>query len=104
MFELCTERYYKVCVGFQITLELEYLLTSVIQVKLSADNIEFDDEIILDNSREFAMNYEIFKQRRQDGGLGKTAKFWIIYLDLMKYQHMALTAVQQNELEIIIYG
>ena len=50
------------------------------------------------------MNYEIFKQRRQDEGLGKTAKFWIIYLDLMKYQHMALTAVQQNELEIIIYG
>ena len=50
------------------------------------------------------MNYEIFKQRGQDGGLGKTAKFWIIYLGLMKYQHMALTAVQQNELEITIYG
>ena len=32
-------------------------------INLSADIIEFEEKMILDNSREFAMVYEIFKQR-----------------------------------------
>ena len=36
------------------------------------------------------MNYETFKQRGQDGRLGKIAKFWIAYLDLIKCRHMAI--------------
>ena len=53
---------------------------------LSADNTEFEEEIIFDNSCEFATNYETFKKRGPDGRLRKTGKFWIMYLDLMKYQ------------------
>ena len=62
---------------------------------LLADITKSEEEVILDNSREFAMNYEIFKQRGLDGRLRKTIKFWIMYLDLMKYQHIAHTAVQE---------
>lgn len=53
-------------------------LTKVIQVTLSAGDTEFAKEMIVDNSRKFAMNYDIFKQRGWDGRLGKTAKFWIM--------------------------
>ena len=42
----------------------------------------YEWEMILDNSHEITMGYDIFKQRGQDGRLGKTAKPWIIYLDL----------------------
>ena len=73
-------------------------------MEISADITELEEQIILDNSHKFATNYEIFKQRRRDGRLGKTAKYWIIYLDMMKYQHMAHTAVQENDFEMRIYA
>ena len=71
---------------------------------LSADNNEFEEEIIFDNSRHFAMNYEIFKQRGTDGRLRKTAAFWIMYLDLMKYQHMTHTTIRENDLKLRIHA
>ena len=64
---------------------------------LSSDIVEFEEETILASCQNFVQNYESFKQRRRDGELGKTAKFWIMYLDLMKYQQMAHTIVQENE-------
>ena len=64
---------------------------------LSSDIVEFEEETILASCQNSVQNYESFKQRRRDGELGKTAKFWIMYLDLMKYQQMAHTAVQKNE-------
>ena len=60
---------------------------------LSSDNAEFEEEAILATCQNFDQNYESFKQRGMDGELGKTAKIWIMYLDLIKYQHMAHTAV-----------
>ena len=41
--------------------------------------------------------YEKFKTKTRNGELGKTAQFWLIYLDLMKVQHLAYTAVQEND-------
>ena len=56
--------------------------------------------MILHNSREFAMNHKIWKQYEWDGRLGKTSKFWIMYLELMKLKHMEHTLVQENDLKM----
>ena len=69
---------------------------------LSSDITEFEEETILTSYQNFVQNYESFKQRERDGELRKTAKLWIMYLDLMKYQQMAYTAVQENDLEMRI--
>ena len=69
---------------------------------LSSDIAEFEEETILTSYQNLVQNYESFKQRERDGELRKTAKFWIMYLDLMKYQQMAYTAVQENDLEMRI--
>ena len=69
---------------------------------LSSDIVEFEEETILASCQNFVQNFESFKERGRGRELGKTAKFWIMYLDLMKYQHMAHTAVQENDLEMRI--
>ena len=67
---------------------------------LSSDITEFEEETILASYQNFIQNYESFKQRGRDGELGKTARFSIMYLGLKKYQHMAHTAVQENDMEM----
>ena len=69
---------------------------------LTSDSAEFEEETIRASCQNVVQNYESFKQRGRYGELGKTAKLWIMYLDLMKHQHMAHTAVQENELEMSI--
>ena len=39
----------------------------------------------------------------RNGTIGKTAQYWLIYMDLMKYQTMAHTAVQENETSTLTY-
>ena len=80
--ELCIKQYYQVCVGFRLRQNLKIYIFKLF--KLLAGNTEFE-EMILDNFREISVKYEIFKQRWRDGRLGKTAKFWIIYLIFMKW-------------------
>ena len=41
--------------------------------------------------------YEKFKTKIRNGELGKRAQFWLIYLDLMKVQHLAHSATQEND-------
>ena len=66
---------------------------------LSSDIAEFEDETILANCQNLVQIYGRFKDRGGDEELDKTAKFWIMYLNLMKYQHMAHTIAQENENE-----
>ena len=44
--------------------------------------------------------YELFKECARKGDLGKTAQFWMIYLDLIRNQHCAHIAVQENRYEM----
>ena len=44
--------------------------------------------------------YEHFKSEVRNGSHGKTPQFWIMYLDLMRIQHMAHTAVQENNFDL----
>ena len=69
---------------------------------LSSDIAELEKETILASCQNIVQNYESFKQRVRDGELGETAKLWVMYLDLMKYQQMAHTAVQESDLEMRI--
>ena len=49
-------------------------------------------------------SYETFKSSVRDGAVGKTAKFWIMYLDMMVIQHMSHTSVQENNFSLRLYS
>ena len=38
--------------------------------------------------------YEDYRDEARCGGLEKTAQLWLLYMDLMRYQALAHTAVQ----------
>ena len=38
-----------------------------------------------------------------NGKIGKKAQFWTMYLDIMRYQTMAHTAVQENDLKSFVF-
>ena len=44
--------------------------------------------------------YENFEQRVSKGEFGKTAQFWLNYLDLMRLQHQVHAAIQTNDFEM----
>ena len=46
--------------------------------------------------------YEDYRDEARFGNLGKTAQFWLLYMDLMRYQALAHTAVQTNDLHLLI--
>ena len=47
--------------------------------------------------------YDDFKVKVRNGELGKTAQFWLLYLDLVKIQHLAHTAIQENDFEMMVF-
>ena len=44
--------------------------------------------------------FENYRQEVREGKKGKTAQFWIRYLDLMRLQHQIYTAIQTNDFDI----
>ena len=46
--------------------------------------------------------YEDYRDEARCGNLEKTAQFWLLYVDLMRYQALAHTAVQTNDLHLLI--
>jgi len=44
--------------------------------------------------------YETYRQEVKGGAIGKTAQFWISYLDLMRIQHQIHTSVQTNDFDM----
>jgi hypothetical protein len=55
-----------------------------------------------DASIAFAVEYERYRSSVREGSAGKTAQFWMIYLDLMQAQCMAHVGVQENNVDMII--
>ena len=51
----------------------------------------------------FFDKYATYRQKVSTGTIGKTAQFWMIYLDLMRAQTMAHTAVQENDWKSLMY-
>ena len=58
---------------------------------------------VIDDTIPFAKAYEKFRDAARNGSLGKTAKFWQVYLDLMRYQHMSHPAVLENDIEMRLF-
>ena len=71
--------------------------------QLSADpsNESLDEDLYL--AMQVLLNeYEDFRDSAKNGTIGKTAQFWLIYMDLMRYQIMAHTAVQENDVDLLM--
>ena len=54
---------------------------------------------IVEGCAEFSKEFDEFNDSARRGEHGKTAQYWLIYLDLMRNQHALHTAVQENDLK-----
>ena len=50
------------------------------------------------------MNYEMFRTRVRSGEYGKTAQFWLFYLDILRVQQYVHTAIQENDFDLRLYA
>jgi hypothetical protein len=64
---------------------------------ISPDTI---DDATVNSCKMMWERYDSYKEKVRGGLLGKTAQFWMIYLDAMKMQHRAHTAVQENDYDL----
>lgn len=81
-----------------------FLVTKNPQIPTILEEItmeELPDQLTVDSN--FIENYENFRESARKGALGKTAQFWLLYMDLMRFQVMAHTAVQENDIETLIF-
>ena len=67
--------------------------------ELVAEPDDFHQNVVSSNEL-FIQQYEDFKDQIRCGMYGKNPRYWLQYIDLMKYQHMAHTAVQTNGFEL----
>ena len=70
-------------------------------------SVSMDPELlsteVINDTVSFTKAYEKFRDETRNGSLGKTAQFWIMYLDLMRYQHMSHVAVQENDITMRLF-
>ena len=52
----------------------------------------------------FSKEFESFKDKTREGKLGKTAQFWMIYLDMMRIQHFVHISIQENNFHLRLYS
>ena len=62
------------------------------------------DSKLLDQMDIFYSQYQQFREKVRLGGIGKTAQFWMIYMDMMKDQILIHNAVQSNNFDALLYG
>ena len=88
---------------FSEALERLFLTRFLVTKKPDIPNVleELQENLIIDDT--FTNKYDTFRKSARKGDLGKTAQFWLMYMDLMKYQVMAQTAIQENDLETLLF-
>ena len=59
----------------------------------SFDDADLINDAVVNSTEKISDEYESFKTNVRNGSLGKTAQFWMLYIDTMNMQHMAHTAV-----------
>ena len=73
-------------------------------VAFAADPDErLTDDLLTHSEGPYALYNDYLEQIRQ-GNLGKTAQYWLTYLDLMRMQDAIHTAVQENNFESRLYA
>lgn len=81
-----------------------FLVTKKPEIPSNLDDITIEQlPESLTVEENFLKKYEEFRESARQGALGKTAQFWLIYMDLMNYQIMAHTAIQENDIETLLY-
>jgi len=61
-------------------------------------------DTVLDDGSDFFERYESFRTGVRNGSIGKTAQFWLLYLDLMRAQVLVHNAIQENDFDRLLYG
>ena len=78
-----------------------YISAALTRYCCTSDLKLLDKEFFKDNPT-VIQQYEVFRKEVENGSLGKTAQFWMIYLNLMRMQMLALTSIQENDLDMLI--
>ena len=65
-------------------------------------SVSFSANEVLTKSARFLQDYERYRDEVANGSIGKTAQFWMIYLNLMRMQSFGQLAVHQNDIESLI--
>ena len=73
------------------------------QLSASSTDPELFNSSVIDGTMDYMKRYETFRQKARTGAFGKTAQFWLIYLDLMRYQNIMHVAVQENDLNMRLF-
>ena len=72
-------------------------------LKFATSEDEILDDGILTQSKEVFSLYNEYLEQIRSGGLGKTAQYWLIYLDLIRMLHVIHTAVQENDFQARVF-
>ena len=80
----------------------EALERLLLQRFLYDENIDLPNVDSIEEMRNFVARYERFQANVSIGRKGKTAQFWMIYLDLIRAQLLAHTSVQENNIDMLI--
>ena len=59
-------------------------------------NVKVDESLLAETEMLF-YSYESYREHTRNGSLGKTVQFWILYLNMMRMQHVIHTAIQEND-------
>ena len=78
-----------------------YISAALTRYCCTSDLKLLDKEFFKDNPT-VIQQYEVFQKEVENGSLGKTAQFWMIYLNLMRMQMLALTSIKENDLDMLI--
>ena len=71
--------------------------------KIVADPDSFEKSLITSRAN-LISRYQQFKTDVRNGKLGKTAQFWMMYIDLMELQQLAHTSIQTNDYDMRLYA
>ena len=71
---------------------------------LSIDPKEKLTETLNTQIKQVSQLYEHYRNSVRNGKLGKTATFWLTYLDLVRMQHVIHTSIQENDFEKRVLG
>ena len=68
-------------------------------VEMAAELESFKENLSDDALNLFQM-YETYRKDVEQGKIGNSAKYWLMYLDLMRLQHEIQRAVQTNDFDM----
>ena len=66
-------------------------------------NTNVEEQLFVEAS-DFFREYKMYRNNVRNGSIGKTAQFWLLYMDLMRNQILSHNAVQTNNFDALLSG